>query len=287
MRTFILGVGAQKAGTTWLFKQLIKSPRYAGGFCKEYHLFDALYIGDRNTLINGARNRVSNYPSPEGEDFVERHVELMMNFYEDPSTYYDYFDSIIRSKNGFSLDITPSYSALDVAALREIRRQFLSRNIAVKVVFLMREPVTRLESAIKMNLRRKKALEGADNQEVAAKMRGLIESQFNNTRSDYAATCGNIDDAFPESDVFYGFYETLFSQAEIERLGEFLDLPADLFNVSQVVNRTVKRFKYSAADITALRECVQNRYDYVGERFGFDLSIWDSALGELVDHDAP
>ena len=287
MRTFILGVGAQKSGTTWLFKQLIKSPRYAGGFCKEYHLFDALHVGGRKEWVDGARNRVSNYPSKEGEDFVERHVGLMMNFYEDPTAYYDYFDSIIKADNDFSLDITPSYSALDAEVLREIRRQFLSRDIVVKVVFLMREPVTRLESAIKMNLRRKKALKSAGNQEVAAKMKSLIGSEFNISRSDYATTCGNIDNAFPESEIFYGFHETLFSQSEVERLGEFLNLPADLFDISQVVNRTVKRFNYPAADVAALKKCVQDRYDYVSGRFGFDLSIWDNALQELVDHDAP
>ena len=41
-KIFILGVGAQKAGTTWLHRQLIKSANFNFGHRKEYHVFDAM-----------------------------------------------------------------------------------------------------------------------------------------------------------------------------------------------------------------------------------------------------
>ena len=40
-KVFILGVGCQKGGTTWLHKQLDKHPNVNMGFTKEYHVFDA------------------------------------------------------------------------------------------------------------------------------------------------------------------------------------------------------------------------------------------------------
>ena len=44
MKTFILGVGAQKAGSTWLFKYLNKLPGAIRPFYKEFHIWNALEI---------------------------------------------------------------------------------------------------------------------------------------------------------------------------------------------------------------------------------------------------
>ena len=40
--TFVLGVGAQRGGTTWLSRFLNHSPQFERGYRKEYHVFDAL-----------------------------------------------------------------------------------------------------------------------------------------------------------------------------------------------------------------------------------------------------
>ncbi len=44
MKTFILGVGAQKAGSTWLFRYLNKLPGAIRPFYKEFHIWNALEI---------------------------------------------------------------------------------------------------------------------------------------------------------------------------------------------------------------------------------------------------
>ncbi len=41
---FLLGVGAQKAGTSWLHQQLHSRPDANFGFCKEYHIHDVLTV---------------------------------------------------------------------------------------------------------------------------------------------------------------------------------------------------------------------------------------------------
>ena len=40
---FILGVGAQKAGTTWLASQLEKTSFFSNGGIKEFHIFNKLF----------------------------------------------------------------------------------------------------------------------------------------------------------------------------------------------------------------------------------------------------
>lgn len=280
MRTFILGLGAQKAGTTWLFKQLIKSERFARGFSKEYHLFDALHLGSERGAREKAKNRINNYPFHEGENFVEKHAEVMGGFYEDVERYYDYFDQIIDTGQ-FSLDITPSYSGLDVETLAGIREGFEKRGIAIKVVYFLREPITRAESSIKMALRRAGSLRETQSSVVAEKIRRTLNSPGDLLRSDYQRICGDIDAAFEPDDVFYGFYETLFSPAETRRLGNFLRLPAEIFDEQQKVNVSPRIFRYTKQELAEFRSSVEGRYQFVRERFGFNLDIWDQAVAKL------
>ena len=40
VKTFLLGVGAMKSGTTWLANSLLTCEKYAQGLVKEYHIFD-------------------------------------------------------------------------------------------------------------------------------------------------------------------------------------------------------------------------------------------------------
>ena len=42
-KTFVLGVGAQKAGTSWLHHQLASRADTDFGFLKEYHVFDVIF----------------------------------------------------------------------------------------------------------------------------------------------------------------------------------------------------------------------------------------------------
>ena len=44
MRRIILGVGAQKAATTWLYSQISKDPAFSAPFAKEMHVLDLAFI---------------------------------------------------------------------------------------------------------------------------------------------------------------------------------------------------------------------------------------------------
>jgi len=277
MRIFILGLGAQKAGTTWLFKQLTKSDRYAKGFSKEYHLFDALYLGSKIGAQKKVRQRIKNYSFHYEEDFVDKYEKVMSGFYDDVERYYDYFDEILGDRE-FTSDITPSYSGLPAERLAEIRDGFQERGINLKVVFLLREPISRLESAIKMDLRRAGTLRSTGSEILAEKIRKALNSPNDLQRSDYRRICSQIDSVFPADDVFYGFYETLFSSTEVERLGDFLSLPTSIFDVDERINASPRLFHYSEHDLSIFRSMADERYRFVAERFQFDLNYWDQAV---------
>jgi len=56
---FVLGVGAQKAGTTWLQRYLAESPWCEPGFEREYTVFDCLdvpeHTANRSSILARAR----------------------------------------------------------------------------------------------------------------------------------------------------------------------------------------------------------------------------------------
>ncbi|WP_432472027.1 hypothetical protein [Amphritea sp. HPY] len=283
MRTFYLGVGAQKAGTTWLFKQIIKSDNFRRGFSKEYHLFDALYLNDGKSARANVSKRIKNYPFQEGEFFLEKYKNIMLSFYADKKNYYDYFDSILTDDDSFSSDITPSYSGLSSEVLFEIKEEFKRRDISLKIVFIMREPITRLESAIRMQMKRKKCLRELSSVDMTKKMFDSLNSTSDRSRSDYLYTCQQIDKVFSNDEVFYGFYETLFSQIEIVKLSSFFNMRPHEFDASNIVNSTIKPFKYSLQDVNDFQTSVTDRYQFVLDRFDFDLSVWNEAVYNMVD----
>ncbi|AGI69422.1 hypothetical protein OAN307_c39940 [Octadecabacter antarcticus 307] len=46
MKRFILGAGAQKSGTTWLYEQFTRQDNFKPPATKELHVFDAIYLSD-------------------------------------------------------------------------------------------------------------------------------------------------------------------------------------------------------------------------------------------------
>ena len=101
-------------------------------------------------------------------------------------------------------------------------------------------------------------------------------------RGDYRQICNQIDLAFSENDVFYGFYETLFTSAEVKRLSDFLGLPTSLFDVEEKINASPRSFYYSERELSLFRAMVEERYRFVADRFTFDLNHWDQAVSASI-----
>jgi Sulfotransferase domain len=285
MRTFILGVGAQKAGTTWLFRYLSQSENYIKGLVKEYHLFDTLHLGLDFSKESNIIQRLVNNKSSFEDNLFNKNLIKMKSFYRDENKYFDYFDLILKNETDFSSDITPLYSCLSSNVLEKIKSEFKQRGICVKVVFLMREPITRLESSIKMGLRRSKRLHETTNKEMARKILVELNSHDDLLRSNYSYACQQIDRVFSPNEVFFGFYETLFSEMEVKRLAHFLNMMPQEFDTENIINSTNKYFKYSSEDVKKFTIEVQDRYEFVSKRFNFDISIWDKVSSNMVRHE--
>lgn len=76
-KIFLLGIGAQKAGTTWLHNQLVLNNNVDLGFAKEYHVLDSIFINSFTNSKARLVNRISYEekllkPSSEYEFLVKR-----------------------------------------------------------------------------------------------------------------------------------------------------------------------------------------------------------------------
>jgi hypothetical protein len=145
--TFVLGLGAQKAGSSWLYAQLNSRRDADFGFLKEYHIHDARTLPEA-----GFSNR-------RKRSFIKPRTWRRQRFIAQPERYYDYFASLLR-RPGIQLtgDITPSYSALSVGTLKDIKANFEQRQIGLRPVFLMRDPIERIISSQRMQLRKQNQL---------------------------------------------------------------------------------------------------------------------------------
>jgi Sulfotransferase family len=131
-------VGAQKAGTSWLYNQLKLHPDFWMPPVKELHYFGTL-----------GRPKRRNFPPCRDERdqlFFERIRELSALPYLDLQSYARLFEAKGSLLSG---DITPAYSTLNDELIGRIASCFPN----IKVIFLARDPVQRAWSQLSMGVR--------------------------------------------------------------------------------------------------------------------------------------
>src|SRR5437762_9137707 len=133
-----LCVGAQKGGTSWLYRQLEPHPDFWMPPVKELHYLDNL-------------NRTRRFRPPRSRDgcdvcFLESMKNLSAQSYIDLQNYGELF----RHKGALlSGDISPAYSTLSDEVIERVVDYFPN----MKVIFLARDPVERAWSQLSMGVR--------------------------------------------------------------------------------------------------------------------------------------
>ena len=207
---FLLGLGAQKAGTSWLHAQLNRRRDADFGFLKEYHIHDALTLPTAG--FSGRRRR----------SLLKPRTWRRQRFLERPERYYAYFTSLLKHP-GIRLtgDITPSYCGLSTNTLQAIQRGFAAQDIPVRPVFLMRDPIERIISSLRMH-RRKQGLRDSAGEIQALHQLCHERPERINLRSDYGHTLTAMQNSFGLKHCFIGTYEQLFHQDCWAELCRFL-----------------------------------------------------------------
>ena len=146
-----IGIGAQKAGTTWLYRNLRAHPQIHMPH-KEVHYFDRKIHDRSNALtrllgkreadaqwrqhVKRALTRTIKKRAPKDVAWIYRYY---MKSYDDDGWYASLFEP---GKGEVAGEITPAYSALDrdgVARVHELMPE-------ARIVFFMRNPIERVWS---------------------------------------------------------------------------------------------------------------------------------------------
>ena len=273
-KTFILGVGCQKGGTTWLYQQLIKSESVDLGYTKEYHVFDSIYtpyaFNNQQTLLEILKNHLNETSTAP--------VNLLRQllFLEDESTYFHYFDELWSNNKTTEIvgDITPSYCCLRPEHLSSIKKRLEDLDFTVKVIFIMRDPVQRVWSACRHERRINKKLNKYSEDDLVLK---LYKKPKLETRTRYDSTITNIEKVFDKDNIFYALYENLFNIYSVKRLSEFVGIESSLFDINDHYNLGSKKDYLSKETIREVALHYSPVYNFVGERFPIN-NFWDSSL---------
>lgn len=128
---FIICIGAQKAGTTWLWEHAVKSKKIKCSSTKEIGFFNYVYEPNRYKWIDEKYLNLN----------LNRDAVNIPNYFE---LYLSKFD--INTESNFYFDATPEYFDLPEFAIKDIREKFNN----IDIVILLRNPVERCLSHIKM-----------------------------------------------------------------------------------------------------------------------------------------
>jgi hypothetical protein len=268
-KSFLLGVGCQKGGTTWLHHYLRRSPQFERGYRKEYHVFDSRDLPSeewmRDRILGMADDELQKARRGEPADPVQLHRASM---YVDPEFYFDYFAGLLRSRPRIRLtaDVTPDYAMLSADRMQNIKSSFEARRVRTVAAFLMRDPVERVWSQIRMQQGRDRKRFPAPAEEMVAR---LYDEPSYDMRTRYDKTIATVDSVFAEDEVYYGFYETLFTDEEVRKVCELTGIKFHPPNFDKMSNVSQTKPIEGLPDdtIRTVANHFRDVYDAVAKRF--------------------
>jgi hypothetical protein len=227
-----LGIGAQKAGTTWLWTQLKRHPQVwmpprkelhyfsrhvmapGGGILAEPNIFRRLTGKARANVL--WRRLVSN---DLRRSIRERNWDefrwLIRFFFKTPTDQW--YESLFSNRGDLLTgEITPSYSMLTNEEVAHIAQRWPE----LRIILMLRDPIERAWSQVRFDWTRG-AREKMDDIED---MKAFIDSPLATLRSDYVRMLDNWGRHFRAEQIFIGYYEDIQQQpaALLERVHQFL-----------------------------------------------------------------
>lgn len=291
-KLFILGVGAQKGGTTWLHRQLNNNSNVDLGFRKEYHILDAIEkskpLDNSRELTHPFRDKrikkilqlneagqLGKNLGSERKRLGSKYIALQLAFLDNLDHYFDYFDYLYLKNPEIEMvgDITPNYAVVESSIFRMAKRGLEEKGFTVKVIFLMRDPVERAWSLARMKKRNMDESKQNTFDEIKYMMSNL--ERFALAKSSYEHTITNIEKVFKQKDIYYGFYETLFSDSSYTNIQKFLGIPLKKFDTEQVFNASPKTSDMPTETNKELVNRFKSTYAFILDRFGNSMKeIW-------------
>lgn len=292
-RPHFLGIGAPKAGTTWLWSQLKKHPDVWLTPEKEMHFFDrsTAYPSPNRLATASFKQRLLGSQEWERPQVMKGLRSIAVNVmrgrfkraawwrdwtfgYYDEDWYVKLFSQ--ARPNQVCGEISPSYSILEPRDIERIR----AVNPEMRLIFMMRDPIDRAWSGLRYSASRSKAEKPAKSTEA---MIARLETPLMLLRGDYERTLDHYLSVFDSSQILVCFYDAISRDPDglIRSITSFLgirDFADDTLDSKTPVNASPKREMPDA-----IRDHLLARYSPVihrlSQRFGSYAASWESLYG--------
>jgi hypothetical protein len=288
--TFVFCVGATKAGTSWLHRYLAAHDECHFRSLKELHYFGLSRPAQFGAALRAGRQEIARLSSllaqrDDGGAVTDSRIVDLRDWQKvlrvkafDLAAYKAFLTQNIGQAHVVG-DVTPAYALLPIETLQVMQ----SVGADVRVVYLMRDPLARLWSHVRMIAKH------LDRQKFAAGAMALLdrilgadptpETKGIVARGDYAAIVPKLRLAFDPKRLLVMFYEDLISLPGVAKLSAFLGIAPGRAEFDRRVHQGVPLELPAEARARAL-VFLRPQYDFVARQFGEMPSAWRATMNE-------
>lgn len=262
-------VGAPKAGTTWLYKALSKHDDCYFRLEKELHYFNTMHSNTWGRRIKKYQE-VLRRSNGVARDDIQEWIGLLRERGASLDSYVRFIEAY-RGERSIIGDFTPAYSLLPEEVL------FKMKNLGdVRILYIMRDPVDRLWSQVRMDARRRVGSGPEYALEVHSELNKVLEFGGGSIdRGNYTAVISKLEKVFDKHQILFMFYEELISAEGLLEVTKFLnisehsgDLPARVHGGEELPIEDDDRRRIYAA--------LSSQYEFILNRMGRIPPQWEA-----------
>ena len=249
--TLLYGMGATKAGTSWLYRYLHDHPDCAMPAVKEAHYWDTFDADDLEKHLVFCRVRLREMRDAKVDaadagrgwqvENLDRRINEMKSLVDtlegdrtDDAAYLGWL-TCGRADAMLVGDMTPNYATLSDEMIMRMR----DAQPVAKFIFLIRDPLDRLWSHIRMQARRQRQA----HEVYEKKSNNILYRMLNRghethilERGDYPKIIRRLRRLIPPGRLLIQFTEDLFTPQGLARVCAFLGIAATKPDIQQPVH---------------------------------------------------
>lgn len=286
--TFLFCVGATKAGTSWLYDQLRGHPECYLRTIKEYHYFSnsspAQWV-NRQLATAQEMERLSQEANPDNPAYVAERLSDLQGWakvIQSGQIDLDLLRAYLLDGLGdrhLVGDFTPAYSVISAKGLTR-----MGGLGPLRIVYLIRDPLARLWSHIRMSAARNAPDTFAQTAETILR-RTLVGEQTGGIqgmvrRGDYKGNLPKLQRVFG-ADLLVMFTEDLMTKIGFDRLLAFLGLGPMQADTTKMVHEG-RALPFPTALRAKTLRFLRPQYDYIASEFSALPAAWRRNMNEAL-----
>ena len=285
-------VGVTKGGTSSLYRALHDHPQCSIRSVKELHYYDTFDVTARNAQIKIFEKKLAEFETElignltSGKKtwqnpFLERRILDMKSLISviagdrTGDIRFQRYLVGLRTKEDLVADVTPSYSICSEATLSRM----LENNPNCKVLILIRDPLSRLWSHIRMHTQRTLQLEKSFEDSANSMLRRILydnEAAQITDRGDYSAIITRFRSIFSPSQLGIFYTEEMNFPSGWKLICEFLGIDHALSS-DMLVTHVGKSAKMDEDLREKAIKYLSHNYEWVNKHIGKPPPAWSES----------